>query len=118
MVSCIQKAYNRQMYRDTFEGKTALDLDTLTLSLLQQTAQYFRNQQQQAYLVGGSIRNLLLNEPCLDWDIITDGNVSRLARGLADTLGGYYAHLHEKASRVVIKGPDQEIIFDISPLHG
>jgi poly(A) polymerase len=96
-----------------------LDLDALTLSLLQRTAQYFLEQQKHAYLVGGSIRNLLLNEPCTDWDIITDGDVPRLARGLANTLGGYYAHLHDKASRVIMKtGEAKDILFDVSPLHG
>src|SRR5438067_1628065 len=63
------------------------------------------------------MRNLLLGELCSDWDIVTDGDAPRLARGLADKLGGHYAHLHEKASRVVIK-EEQEIIVDVSPLMG
>lgn len=92
-------------------------MDNRILHLLKQTAQYFHDRQRQAYLVGGSIRNLLLGEPSTDWDIVTDGDAPTLARGLADTLGGYYAHLHDKASRVVIK-EQQEIIIDIAPLIG
>ena len=77
-------------------------MDSRTIRLLQLTAEFFRDQRQQAFLVGGSLRNILLGEPCNDWDIVTAGNAQTLARGLADTLGGFYAHMHEKASRVVV----------------
>ncbi|HEY6408910.1 MAG TPA: HD domain-containing protein, partial [Ktedonobacteraceae bacterium] len=97
-------------------------MDTRTLHLLQQTAEHFSSQRQQAYLVGGSLRNILLGEPCSDWDIVTPGDAPTLARRLADKLGGFYAHLHEKASRVVIPPLNaeagQEVTFDISPLKG
>ncbi len=92
-------------------------MDTRTLHLLKQTAAYFSAQRQRAYLIGGSVRNLLLDEPCLDWDIVTDGSAAALARRLADTLGGYYAYMHEKASRVVVKN-GQEVSFDIASLMG
>src|SRR5437764_12303333 len=82
--------------------KKAFSLDNRTVQLLQLTAEFFRDQRQQAFLVGGSLRNILLGEPCNDWDIVTAGDAPTLARGLADTLGGFYAHLHEKASRVVV----------------
>ena len=105
-------------------------MDNRTVQLLQLTADFFRDQRQQAFLVGGSLRNILLGEPCNDWDIVTAGDAPTLARGLADTLGGFYAHMHEKASRVVVplkgninKGDvseegGQEVIFDVSPLKG
>src|SRR2546423_4815779 len=82
--------------------KEGVFLDSRTIRLLQLTAEFFRDQRQQAFLVGGSLRNILLGEPCNDWDIVTAGNAQTLARGLADTLGGFYAHMHEKASRVVV----------------
>ncbi len=93
-------------------------MDTWTLHLLQQTAKHFSDNQCQAYLVGGSVRNLLLKEPCIDWDIVTDGDVPKLARQLANALGGHYAHMHDKASRVVVKHDEQEMVLDIAPLHG
>jgi poly(A) polymerase len=102
-------------------------LDSRTVRLLQLTAEFFRDQRQRAWLVGGSLRNILLGEPCNDWDIVTAGDAPALARGLADTLGGFYAHLHEKASRVVVplkgnanEGEEggQEVIFDVSSLKG
>src|SRR5260370_8861993 len=95
------------------------------LHLLHQTAEYFSAQRQPAYLVGGSLRNILLGQQCVDWDIVTTGNAHRLARLLADKLGAYSVQLHEKASRVIVvldtdspNTPKQEITFDISPLNG
>src|SRR6266487_3676704 len=97
------------------------------LRLLQQTAQYFSEQQQQAYLVGGSLRNILLGEDCVDWDIVPSGDAHKLARRLADRLGGHYVRMHEKASRVVVvldpdsttnKKDRKEIHLDISPQNG
>ena len=111
-------------------------MDERTIQILQETARYFGEQHQQAYLVGGSLRNLLLGEPCVDWDIATHGDIPMLTRHLANRLGGHYAHLNTKASRVVVpgiqdsqdgqlmmedsgdNGRKQELIIDVSPLKG
>ena len=112
--------YNQKAYIYVVE---AYLLDTHTLHLLHQTTQYFTDHHQPAYLVGGSLRNILLGEPCTDWDIVTTGDAHQLARRLADKLGGHYAHLHEKASRVIvasnvsIPNNKKEITLDISPLN-
>ena len=53
------------------------------LRVLQQTTYFFDNSDSQAYLVGGSVRNFLLDEPCSDWDIVTDGDYLKLGRQLA-----------------------------------
>lgn len=99
--------------------KSTLDtLDTQTRHLLIQVAQYFGEQQRTAFLVGGSVRDLLLGERCVDWDIATNGDAPLLARRLADRLGGYYAHMNDKASRVVVKSEQGEIIVDVAPLQG
>lgn len=92
--------------------------DSWVLQQLQRAADYFHEQQHIAYLVGGSIRNILLQQPCTDWDIVTDADAPRLARRLADQLGGFYAHLHDKASRILVKHDGQEMTLDISPLQG
>jgi tRNA nucleotidyltransferase/poly(A) polymerase len=83
-------------------------------------AQYFAEQQAAVYLVGGSVRNLGLGETCDDWDLVTDGDAHRLARRMADRFHGFYAYLHEKASRVVFHLADtnSELTLDIAPLHG
>ena len=74
-----------------------------------------------AYLVGGALRNLLLGQPCVDWDIVVSAKghaLSQSARELAHALGGFYVHLHEKADRVIVKGSDQETIIDLAPMDG
>jgi poly(A) polymerase len=103
------------------------NIDTQSFRFLQQTVQYFSEHQQQAYLVGGSLRNILLGEDCVDWDIVTSGDAHKLARHLADRLGGHYVRMHAKASRVVVvldsnstsnKKYRKEIHLDISPQNG
>ncbi len=96
-------------------------MNSRILSLLQQTTEFFHEQKQQAYLVGGSLRNILLGESCVDWDIVVHGDAVTLARHLANRLGGFYAHLHEKANRVVVPAKvegEDEVIFDVASLKG
>ncbi len=93
-------------------------VNSWTLQILEQSSHYFEQQNIQAYLVGGSVRNLLLAVPGVDWDIVVAGDVPALARRLANQLGGFYAYLHEKASRVVVKKDQQEVIFDLAPQQG
>ena len=102
-------------------------MDNLTLRLFRLTNEYFKGQRQQGYLVGGSLRNILLGEAgeaSIDWDIVTSVDGPTPARRLADTLGGHYVHMHDKASRVVVPLPGSEekegseVIFDISGLRG
>src|ERR1019366_785832 len=100
------------MKKETYHPAPALP------HILRQTAQFFRTHAHQTYLVGGPVRDILLNVPCVDWDIATTGDAPRLARQLANMLGGHYAHMNDKASRITIKLDQQEIILDIAPLHG
>ncbi|GAC1467725.1 MAG: CCA tRNA nucleotidyltransferase [Ktedonobacteraceae bacterium] len=93
-------------------------LDPWTLQILEESSRYFDQNNTPAYVVGGSVRNLLLNAPGIDWDIVVADNAPALARQLANTLGGFYAYLHEKACRVVVKKGLQEIVFDIAPQQG
>lgn len=94
------------------------DLET-TLSILRQAARFFADQQASVYLVGGSLRNLLSGYPCGDWDLVADGEAHKLARRLADKVGGFYSYMHEKASRVVVRAPAAEdLVLDIAPLRG
>lgn len=88
--------------------------------VLMEVAHFFAERQTRVYLVGGSLRDLLLGEVGVDWDLVTDGEAHKLARQLANRLGGSYVHLHEKASRVVLHPPASagEQVLDIAPLHG
>jgi poly(A) polymerase len=97
-------------------NKETYHLTPETLHILQQAAQFFSARP--AYLVGGSVRDVLLNIPCTDWDIVTVGDTPRLARQLAHILGGHSAHMNDKASRITLKQNQQEVLLDVSPLHG
>lgn len=99
---------------------SSLNQNNRAIEILRRIANYMSDQHTQAYLVGGSLRNILLGEPCVDWDIVVPGDAGALARRLADTLGGHYARMHEKASRVVVPASDddEEVIVDIAPFKG
>jgi poly(A) polymerase len=94
------------------------NIDDWQRQILQQVAQYFEGQGQETYLVGGSVRNLLWGEPCLDWDIATTGDAPKLARKLANKLNGYYAYMNARASRVTLKQAGEELQLDIAPCNG
>jgi hypothetical protein len=51
-----------------------------------------------SYLVGGCVRDRLLNRPVRDLDVATEGDGLILARRLADDLGGAYYPLDEEGS--------------------
>jgi tRNA nucleotidyltransferase (CCA-adding enzyme) len=58
------------------------------LALLNQVAQESYQQKTAVYIVGGFVRDLLLNRPSLDFDIVVEGNAIALARALVDRFGG------------------------------
>ncbi len=93
-------------------------MDAFTLSMLELVAQFFKESKVQAYLVGGSVRDILFDMPCTDWDIATTGDAPTLSRKLANKLNGSYAYMHEKASRITVKQKNQTLIFDVAPLQG
>lgn len=88
--------------------------------MLAQVSHFYAEEQVGIYLVGGSLRNLVLGAACVDWDLVAERDAHKLARRLADQLGGAYARLHEKASRVVLRDPQGEtdLTLDIAPQHG
>ncbi len=61
------------------------------------------------YLVGGSVRDILLGEPNLDVDIVVEGDAIALAGALAAELGGR-VRAHDKfATAVVLYGDGQRV---------
>jgi tRNA nucleotidyltransferase (CCA-adding enzyme) len=59
------------------------------------------------YLVGGTVRDILLGEPSFDVDIAVEGDAIALARSLADALDGR-ARVHEKFGTAVVLYGDGE----------
>jgi tRNA nucleotidyltransferase (CCA-adding enzyme) len=61
------------------------------------------------YLVGGTVRDILLGERSFDVDIAVEGDAIALAQALADALGGR-VRAHEKfGTAVVIYGDDERV---------
>ena len=59
------------------------------------------------YLVGGAIRDALLNRPSNDLDFVTPGDALKIARQIANNLGAAYFPLDvkRKMARLIIKPP-------------
>jgi poly(A) polymerase len=62
------------------------------------------------YLVGGAVRDVLLNKPGYDLDFVTSGDAMMISRQLADELGGAYFPLDTRrnVARIVLKNNDDE----------
>jgi tRNA nucleotidyltransferase (CCA-adding enzyme) len=63
-------------------------LPSATISLLKMIAGQSADLGYPVYLVGGIVRDLLLNRPGADLDIVVEGDAIRLARALTDVYGG------------------------------
>jgi tRNA nucleotidyltransferase (CCA-adding enzyme) len=61
------------------------------------------------YLVGGTVRDILLGEPNFDVDIAVEGDAIGLARSVADALGGRVRAHSKFGTAVVVYGDDERI---------
>lgn len=73
------------------------------------------------YLVGGTVRDLLLRRKFIkDIDIVTQAGSEKIARQLADAAGGSFFFLDEKRhmSRVIVPGDEGPWQFDFADFEG
>jgi putative nucleotidyltransferase with HDIG domain len=73
------------------------------------------------WLVGGAVRDALLERPVHDWDFCVDRDALGLARAVADALGGAYFPLDAErgAGRVIVKDADEaRLELDFAVLRG
>jgi tRNA nucleotidyltransferase (CCA-adding enzyme) len=61
------------------------------------------------YLVGGTVRDILLGEPNFDVDIAVEGDAIGLARSVADALDGRVRAHSKFGTAVVVYGDDQRV---------
>jgi tRNA nucleotidyltransferase (CCA-adding enzyme) len=61
------------------------------------------------YLVGGTVRDILLGEPSFDVDIVVEGDAIALAGALADELGGRVRPHDKFGTAVVLYGSDGRV---------
>jgi tRNA nucleotidyltransferase/poly(A) polymerase len=91
------------------------------LKLQDQTVAWLADQDAQAYLVGGCVRDRLLGRPVYDLDVAVTGDGLHLARRLANRFGGAYYPLDETrgTGRAILH--DQaggHLVVDIAGLRG
>ncbi len=90
-------------------------------SYLERVASFLREQSIEAYLVGGCVRDMLLGKESHDIDFVVRGDTVKLARGVADELGGSFVLLNEETDtgRAVVREEGGERIFiDFTRLRG
>jgi len=89
--------------------------------ILQAVQRLSQKSKQKVYLVGGAVRDLFLERPLgKDFDFVTAGEVSILAKELATATGGHAFSLSDSfgAWRVVLKSRKRKIDVDLSPMQG
>jgi tRNA nucleotidyltransferase (CCA-adding enzyme) len=78
------KIPGRQNYADRLETV----LPAARLALLKAVAEIAYQQRCALYIVGGFVRDVLLERPSQDFDLVVEGNAVELAQGLAKRYGG------------------------------
>lgn len=76
----------RQNFADRLENA----LPAARLALLKAAAEVAHQQHAAIYIVGGFVRDLLLDRPSLDFDLVVEGDAIALARALAERYGGRF----------------------------
>jgi poly(A) polymerase len=74
---------------------------------------------EECYLVGGALRDRLLDRECSDYDLITPGDPTPLAKKFSEKINGCWFSLDSGRhhSRVVVKKPAGTLSFDFAPFR-
>ena len=91
-------------------------------SIAEQVCVFLRARSVEAYLVGGCVRDWLLGRASHDIDFAVAGDAVKLARRVADRMGGAFVLLDQErgTGRVVTRGEDggQHFFIDFARLQG
>jgi tRNA nucleotidyltransferase/poly(A) polymerase len=68
------------------------------------------------YLVGGAVRDYIINKPIYDWDFVIEGDVRPFSKKIADYFHGAYFLLDEErnVTRVIICYQGEKMVFDFA----
>lgn len=94
---------------------------TTAPSLAERIAAFFRERGVAAYLVGGSVRDVLLGRDAADMDVAADGDVAAsVGRALADELGGRYLRLSQdwQVARIILPQGSRPAHIDLTAIDG
>ena len=89
------------------EGRLRQLLDRDTVRALSDLGELAAEHGVRAFLVGGLVRDLILNRPNTDVDIAVEGDAIALAEAFAERQG-WHAHSHARFGTAVLKGPGGE----------
>lgn len=104
-------------------------LPAARLALIKETARVSHAQRSALYIVGGFVRDLWLQRPSLDLDLVVEGDAIQLARALQAKYGGrltthhrfgtakwHIRHIHEEIC-AQLPSPNEQILFpdDLPP---
>lgn len=104
-----------------YQGSFSASLEPEVLSFLTRIRDILAEQGIKAYVVGGFVRDALLEREMDDFDIALPGDTLDIARKVATGLGGKYVLLDEvnKVARVVLAGKESaQWTFDFSAFEG
>jgi putative nucleotidyltransferase with HDIG domain len=73
--------------------------------------------QKGTFIVGGSVRDLLLGRVPADYDIACTGNPEKFAKKILAQSGGHFVRLG-KSDQMIFRVISDGMIFDITPLNG
>lgn len=90
------------------------------MNLLEPLRAFLKTRSTQTYLVGGAVRDMLLERETHDLDISVRGNASELARAFADHIGGAYFLMDESfdVARVIAGEGESREIVDFARVRG
>jgi tRNA nucleotidyltransferase (CCA-adding enzyme) len=95
--------------RDDIAARIGAALPGPLLDLLQQASALAQEMGCPLYVVGGFVRDLLLDKPTLDMDLVVEGDAIQLARRLARNIGARTrSHKQFGTAKIVLEGREAE----------
>ena len=83
----------------------------LTHPVFQRVGKLADERGQRAFVIGGFVRDLLLERPCKDIDIVTEGSGIELARATAKSMDIRQVHVFKNFGTAMFKARDYEVEF-------
>jgi tRNA nucleotidyltransferase (CCA-adding enzyme) len=85
---CISGGKTLLPNQETLVERLKVALPPARMGFLKMIAEIAHVRHQAIYIVGGFVRDLLLNRPCVDFDLVVEGNAIDLAYALEERFGG------------------------------
>ncbi len=85
-----------------------------------QLKEFLAETKDEIYVVGGAVRDALLNRPLKDIDLATSGDGMKLARRIANHFDGDFFALDSErdVGRALVDTPDGRLMFDVAHFRG